>query len=179
MRLDPRVTAFLVMDITDPLCTKRPSCMASVPRIVTLLEKARESGVHVVYTVGPTLPTVILDDVAPRESEPVIRARADKFHGSELDTVLRERGVTTLLLVGTAANGAVMYTAFEANLRGYTVAVAVDGISAEQDATERFVAWQLLNQPGVTNPDNQPLLAERVTLTRTDLVTFEGASSEG
>ena len=30
-------------------------------------------------------------------------------------------------MVGTRSNGAVLYTAFEANAHGYTVAVAVDG----------------------------------------------------
>jgi nicotinamidase-related amidase len=172
IRLEPRMSALLVMDITDPLCANRPRCLASVPRIASLLGQARASGTHVIYTVGPKLPTVILDAVAPLDSEPIVRARADKFQGSELDDLLRDRGVGTLVLVGTAANGAVMYTAFEANLRGYTVAVAVDAISADLEATERFVAWQLLNQPGFTNSDNSPLAAQRATLTRTDLVTF-------
>lgn len=172
VHLDPRATALLVMDITDPLCTNRPHCMTTVPRISALLADARAGGAHVIFTVGPKLPTVILDPVAPLDSEPVVRARADKFHGSELDDRLRERGVTTLLLVGTAANGAVMYTAFAANLRGYTVAVAVDAISADDEATTGFVEWQLVHQPGFTNPENEALAPERVTLTRTDLVRF-------
>jgi nicotinamidase-related amidase len=175
-RLDPQVTAVLVMDITDPLCTKRPRCVASVPAIAGLIERARGSGAPVIYTVGPMQPAVILDPVAPRDGEVVVRGRADKFHGTELDEALRQRGVTTLLLVGTAANGAVLYTAFAANLRGYTVAVAIDAISADLEATERFVAWQLLNQPGFTNADNTPLATQRVTLTHTDLVTFGDAA---
>lgn len=170
--LDPRVTVFLLMDITEPLCTNRPRCVASLPRIAFLLRETRRSGAHVIHTVGPKLPTVILDEVAPLESEPVVRARADKFFGSELDSLTRQRGATTLLLAGTAANGAVLYTAFGANLRGYTVAVAVDAISADHEVTERYVAWQLLNQPGFRNSRNEPLVSERVTLTRTDLVTF-------
>ncbi len=171
LRLDPRSTAFLVMDITDPLCTSRPRCVATVPQIASLLWAARRRGVQVIHTVGRA-PWTILEPVAPQPDEPIVEARANKFHGSEMDSLLRDRGVTTLLLVGTAANGAIMYTAFAANVRGYTVAVAVDGISAGDGVTEAFAAWQLLNQPGFTNVDNEPLAAERVTLTRTDLVTF-------
>jgi nicotinamidase-related amidase len=177
VRLDARTTALLVMDVADPICTNRPSCVASVPRIAALLADARAGGAHVIYTAGLKLPTTILDPVAPLEAEPVVRARANKFHGSELDELLRERGVRTLLLVGTAANGAVMYTAFAANLRGYTVAVAVDAISSDDERTTRFVEWQLVHQPGFTNPANEPLSPERVTLTRTDLVRFADAES--
>lgn len=173
VRLDPRSTALLVMDITDPLCTNRARCVASVAPIASLLDRARQSGANVLYTVGGKPPTVILDAVQPRGSEPIVRGRANKFHDTDLQALLDERGVTTLLLVGTAANGAVMYTAFAANVRGYTVAVPADGISADDAAIEGFVAWQLLNQPGFTNPGNEPLMPERVTLTRTNLVTFK------
>lgn len=173
VRLDPRSSALLVMDITDPLCTSRPRCVATLPQIAGLLAAARRAGMHVIHTVGRA-PWTILEPVAPLEGEPIVQARANKFHDSAMDALLRERGVTTLLLVGTAANGAIMYTAFAANVRGYTVAVAVDGISAGDEVIERFAAWQLLNQPGFTNVDNEPLAAERVTLTRSDLVAFAG-----
>ena len=173
VHLDPRTTALVVMDIIDPLCTKRPRCVASIPRIAALLADARRSGAHIVHTVGPRQPATILDGVAPREGEPVVSGRADKFFDTELNDVLRSAGVETLLLVGTSANGAVLYTSFAANLRGYTVAVAVDAISADDPATEVIVAWQLLNQPGYANPANDPLTPERVTLTRTDLVSFQ------
>lgn len=43
-------------------------------------------------------------------------------------------GARTLLLVGTAANGAVLSTAFAACARGHTVAVAVDAIRSEDPA---------------------------------------------
>ena len=170
--LAPGQTALVVIDINEALCGSRPSCMDTLPRISSLLAGARTHEVLVIHTEGGREPTVFLDPAQPGPGEPVIRARADKFHESRLESTLRQAGVTTLLLVGTAANGAIMYTAFAANLRGYTVAVAVDGISAELDATKRFVQWQLVNQPGFMNAENAPLARERVTLTRTDLITY-------
>jgi nicotinamidase-related amidase len=172
VRVDPTTTALVVMDITDPLCTNRPDCMESVPAISTLLGRARSAKAAVVHTIGPKQPTEILEQVGPLETEPVISGRADKFFDTDLDVVLEARGARTLVMVGTASNGAVMYTAFAANLRGYTVAVAGDAISSGNGSTNAFVLWQLVNQPGYWNKDNEPLLEGRVTLTTTDRIEF-------
>lgn len=76
-------------------------------------------------------------------------------------------------MVGTRSNGAVLYTAFEANARGYTVVVAVDGISGSIPFENTLTQWQLLNQPGFANADNKPLAEKAVTLSRGDLITFK------
>ena len=60
-------------------------------------------------------------------------SRADKFFNTNLDQILKDHGAQTLLAVGSAANGAVLYTTFGAVERGYTVAVATDGISSGSD----------------------------------------------
>ena len=87
--------------------------------------------------------------------------------------ILKNLGVETTIMVGTSANGAVMYTAFEAVQRGYTVVVAEDGISSNNDFATFLTRWQLLNQPGGNNPENKPLEKGRVTLSKTDLITFQ------
>jgi nicotinamidase-related amidase len=176
VELDPRTSALLVMDITDPLCLKRPSCVASIPAIAGLIARARADGTRVVYTIGPKVPTVILSEVAPIGDEPVIRGRADKFFKTDLHGILRATGISTLILVGTAANGAVLYSAFAANLRGYSVVVATDAISGDTSDVEHLVRWQLLNQPGYANPTNEPLMLERVTLSAVDLISFRERS---
>jgi len=173
VRLAAAETALVVMDITDPICLRRPTCVASVPRIASLLAAARAAGVRVVHTVGPRQPTTILDAAAPLPGEPVVAGRADKFFGTDLDALLGKPAPRTLVLAGTAANGAVLYTSFAANLRGYTVVVPVDAVSADDDATQRFALWQLLNQPGMVNPANEAGAPGRVTLSSTELITFE------
>ena len=45
----------------------------------------------------------------------------DKFYGTELAEILQEAGVETVVLVGTAAEGAILNTATGAALRGYNV----------------------------------------------------------
>lgn len=170
--VDPRTTAYLLLDLTSAVCAPNPSCVASLPAAAGLLARARAAGATVVYSQTPAAGSQILPQVAPQPGDPVVTARADKFFGTDLDQILSSRGITTLVVVGTVTNGAVLYTSFEANLRGYTVAVAEDGVSADSSFMMRYGLFQLLNQPGFTNPQNTPLHTDAVTLSKTSMVTF-------
>jgi nicotinamidase-related amidase len=172
--LDPATTALLVLDINSAVCPPRPACLASLPAIARLLGRARAAGVFVGYS--STAGADILPDVTPRDGDPVVTSRAHKFFNTNLDQILKDHGIQTVLLVGSAANGAVLYTSFGANERGYTVAVAVDGISAGQDFDTYLAEYQVLNQPGFNNPTNDPLKPNAATLPRGDLVSFGSAS---
>jgi len=166
-------TAYLLLDLTSIVCTPRPSCVATLPAAAALLKKARDSKAFVLYTDTPTAGSQIRAEVAPQADEVKVTAHADKFFGTQLDEILKQHGVKTLVLAGTSVNGAVLYTAFEANLRGYTVVVAEDAVSSDDPYVVQLSLFQLLNQPGFTNPQNKPLLPNSVTLSRTDLITFQ------
>ncbi len=172
--LDAKSSALLVLDISSTICQPNPSCSATLPAIGALLEKARIAGVPVLYSTTHSAkgPTPLIASVAPKTGEPVVTARADKFIDTNLEELLRQRKASTLVIVGTAANGAVLYTAFHANARGFTVVVAEDGISSPVPVNTTLARYQLLNQPGFTNAANKPLTANMVTLSRGDLVTF-------
>ena len=71
--------------------------------------------------------------------------------------------IQTVIVVGTAAHGAVLYTASEAALRGFKVIVPVDGISADIPYAEQYVAWHMLNAPRI---------GAQSTLTKIDLIGF-------
>jgi nicotinamidase-related amidase len=164
-----------VLDINSAICPPRPACISSVPVVESLLSKARAANVPVIYstTVSPKGPAPMLPSVAPRAGEPVVAARANKFIDTNLEELLKQRNVRTAVIVGSAANGAVLYTAFHANVRGLTVVVAEDGISSGPEFDTFLARYQVLNQPGFPNPGNKPLEAQRVTLSRTDLITFQ------
>lgn len=173
--LDAKTTAFVILDVFNPTCAGRPECVASVPKIAALIQKARAAGVPLLYS--STSPTnTFPPEIAPQPTDTILQPLApiaDKFVNTNIDSVLKEKKATTVLMVGTRSNGAVLYTAFGANARGYTVAVAVDGISGSIPFENNLTMWQLLNQPGFTNADNKPLADKLVTLTRGDLVTFK------
>ena len=171
--LDPATTAFLLLDINSTVCAPRPGCMATVPTIAAFLDRARQANIFVVYSNTTAPGTTIMPEVAPRADDPMVTSSADKFFNTQLDDILRDRGIRTAIVVGTAANGAVLYTSFGANTRGYTVVVAEDGISAPDDFAVLLTRYQLLNQPGFGNPDNEMLRERAVTLSRTDLISFQ------
>ncbi|MBN1643128.1 MAG: isochorismatase family protein, partial [Anaerolineae bacterium] len=90
-------------------------------------------------------------------------AGVDKFHGTALEALLTQRGVRSLILVGTSAHGAVLHTAAAAALRGYEVIVPIDGLSASDAYAEQYTCWHLANSPGTRR---------RATLTRTHWIAF-------
>jgi len=164
--VDPRATALLILDIQSQNCNpeRRPRCVASVPPIKGLLTKARAREVPVVHSLTRRANTSdIIEEVAPLKGEPVVESGVDKFFGTDLEKILREKGIKTVILVGTSAHGAVLHTATAAALREFRVVVPVDGVSAGELYAEQYTAWHLVNAPGTRR---------QVTLTRTDLVEF-------
>ena len=163
---DPKSTAFLVLDLVKQGCSneRRPRCITSVPPVQAFLAQARSKGLFVVhsYTTNSS-PTDFLPEVAPAAGEPLVRAPADKFVGTDLEKILRDKGIKTVIVVGTAAHGAVISTASQAAFRGFKVIVPVDGMSSENTYFEQYTAYHLTNAPGV---------AQQVTLTKFDLIQF-------
>jgi nicotinamidase-related amidase len=165
--------ALLVLDITSVICPPRPTCVTSVPKIAALLKKARDAKVPVIYSQTATAGSTYIADIAPLAGDATVTGRADKFFGTNLEQLLKDKGVETAVVVGSAANGAVLYTAFGLGLRGITTVVAQDGISGDPEFTETLTRWQLLNEPGFANVNNTPLDKGHVTLSTTDRITFK------
>ncbi len=85
----------------------------------------------VIYSIiANSTPADVIKDVAPLADEPSVLSGPDKFRNTDLEKILKEKGITTVITVGTASNGAVLYTASGAALRGMNVIVPVDGMSA-------------------------------------------------
>jgi nicotinamidase-related amidase len=172
--LNPATTALLVFDIVDPICTRQPNCTGHmVPAIASLLARARKAGVTIAYgTRAPTM-SKWLPEVLPAPSDIKIESQAqDRFYNTDLDKLLKAKGVTTLILTGWKVSGSVTYTSVGATLRGYTVVVPVD---ASLDATDFEIAvgrFQILHQHS-SNAENEPLKHGASTLSRTDLITFK------
>jgi len=158
-------TAFLVLDIEERTCNmqSRPRCVESAPRIGAFLAKAREAGMPVVYSLTPKgTPDTILPPAKPLPGEPIVQSSVDKFYNTQLDEILKKLGVSTVIITGTTAEGAVLHTATGASMRGLNVIVPVDGMSAATLYAEQYTAWHLLNAPGTR---------ARAALTTLDAIT--------
>jgi nicotinamidase-related amidase len=165
--LDIKTTALIVMDLVKGSCNdqRRPRCVAQIPAIAKLLNAARAKGMTVIDTTAGSGPVEdILPAVAPKAGETVLTGTvADKFIRTDLEKILKDKGMTTVITVGTSAQGAVLYTASGAALRGLKVIVPVDGSSSESLYAEQAAAWLLSHAPGV---------AQQVTLTTIDMIKF-------
>jgi nicotinamidase-related amidase len=165
--IDLKTTALIVMDLVKGSCNdqRRPRCVASIPEITKLLNEARAKGMTVVNTTAGSGPVAdILPPFAPKPGEAVLTGTvADKFIHTDLEKILKDKGISTVIAVGTSAQGAVLYTASGAALRGLKVIVPVDGSSSESLYAEQAAAWLLTHAPGV---------AQQVTLTKIDMIKF-------
>src|SRR5256885_447136 len=74
--------ALLVLDIRSVICPPRPTCVASVPRIATLVKKARDAKVPVIYSQTATAGSTYIADIAPQLRDATVTGRADKFYGT-------------------------------------------------------------------------------------------------
>jgi len=192
VRVNPDTTALLSLDFVQTTCPRFARCMEGVPAAAAMLAGARASGVLIVHTGSSAqLPEVAPIDGVPgdeanrpverparqpgRSEEIVVPGNGpDKFVETNLESTLRRRGIDTLVIDGFAANRAVMYTAMAATMRGYAVVVPEDASPGIAAGFDELVAWyQLLTQTGRTNANNTPLAPEAVTLSRTDLISFQ------
>src|ERR1700756_4276194 len=169
--LDPATTALLIFDIVDPICTRQPNCTGKmVPAIASLLARARKAGVTVAYGTRPPTMSKWLPEVLPASGDIRIESQAqDRFYNTDLDQMLKAKGITTLILAGWKISGSVTYTSVGATLRGYTVVVPLDATSDATDYEIVIGKYQILNQNSA-NATNDPLKAKASTLSRTDLI---------
>lgn len=164
--VDPKTTALLLLDFVKQSCNmqRRPRCIASLPATKNFLAEARAHHMLVIYsyvnsgTLADTLP-----EIAPKGGEPAVQSGPDKFFNTDLEKILKDHGIKTVIVTGTAAHGAVLHTGDEAAIRGFNVIVPVDGMSAEDAYIERYVAYNFAHAPQVS---------AKSTLTRYSLIKF-------
>jgi nicotinamidase-related amidase len=108
-------------------------------------------------------PADLPKELEPAANEPIVSSGLDKFVNTDLEQFLKRKGVKTVIVVGAAAHGAVLYTASSAAISGFKVIVPVDGISAHLAYAEQYTAWHLMNAP---------IISAAMTLTTLDSVKF-------
>jgi nicotinamidase-related amidase len=159
-------TALLMLDFLHSNCNPEHGkrCMATFPAVKKLLDEARAHHMFVVYSAyGKNTEKNIWADLAPKGHEPFVVAFLDKFIGTNLGKILKGHGIKTVIVVGSAANGAAFGTASSAAQRGFSVIVPVDGISSDDLYAEQSAVW---------NMANAPVISSKITLTTVDRVKF-------
>lgn len=164
--VDPKTTALLMLDFLPSTCNTKhnPRCIDRIPAVKKLLDEARSKGMLVVYTAyGKFTEKAILPQVAPKSGEPFVVSFLNKYFGTDLKKILKDKGIQTVITVGVVANGAVLTTAGASAEQGFRVIVPVDGMASPSLYAEQYTAWHLTHAP---------VIDSRVTLTRADMIKF-------
>jgi nicotinamidase-related amidase len=151
-------SALLVIDVQRDLCP--PEYAPMYPRLRNVIDAAHRAGVYVVYvqnlvlrdgasqsnsetsrrthlgmklvyTVEGTPGAAFVDQIAPGEHDPVVRKhRLNSFEGTDLNLVLRARGIQTIICTGVATHGCVISTSYAAIALDYYVVVVSDCVAS-------------------------------------------------
>ncbi len=167
-KIEPKETAVLAMDFTKQTCTpeRRKRCADQVAKVAKFVAEARGKGALIIYSVAVpnSVPADILPDLAPAAGEQVLPPLGpDKFIGSELEKTLKDKGIKTVVAMGTQAQTSVLHTGATAALKGFNVIVPVDGMSGDTVFPELYTAWHL---------STAARISPKVTLTRFDMIGF-------
>jgi nicotinamidase-related amidase len=167
--VDPKTTALLVLDLMRDNCGARARCLPIVPTVKKLIDQARAHDMMIVYNLtGASKPEDMVDpSVMPKPGDFMIKngRGGDKFIRSNLDAGLKEKGIKTVIITGTSAQGAVATTSNGATGRGYKAVVPVDGTASEDAFRELYGIYHLAG-------GGPAALTQNVTVTRSDLIKF-------
>ena len=174
VKLDPKTTALVVLDYVEDICNNQASCKNKMlPAVTPFMQKVRQAGLTVAYGTRAQNMTKWLPQVAPKAGDiKVINTAQDRFYGTDLDKELKAKGIKTLILAGWKISGSLQYTSVGAMAHDYTVVIPVDTTSAGSEYETTIGFYNVLNS-GNANLANQPLKDKAVTLTRTDLISFQ------
>ena len=152
---------------------------ASIRRIVSLRDVARECGVPVMYTRNVQRQTLKFDgfsaktkrdqtkyldgnpatelvpELKPLPTELVIpKAYASVFYGTPIQSYLVGLGIDTIIIVGNSSSGCCRATAVDAVTRGYNVGCVEDCITDRIEASHKIAMLDIWMKYGdVVNSD--------------------------
>jgi nicotinamidase-related amidase len=140
-----------------------------VPRLSALIAEAKERDIVVAYvndnhgdwTAGRNeLSQAALDGAAPELVEPlvpppdipfIVKARHSVFYGTQLEYMLRQQGVTRLVLTGQVTEQCILYSALDAYVRHFEVVVPHDAVAhIHEDLAEAALRMMRVNMRAET-----------------------------
>lgn len=153
--------AVIIVDMLNDFVTGKLACERAqriIPNIRRLAEAARARGDLVIYSNDAHLPegdaefriwgphaiagtpgAQVIPELAPQPGDFIVpKRRYSGFHATDLNLILQEHGIKSLILTGLHTNICVRHTCCDAFLNGYEVFVPEDGVEAftEKDHVE-------------------------------------------
>lgn len=153
LKLDSKTTAVLVLDLSARCQDPKEVCFQLMGPLAEFLDRTRQSSVPILYTISAAGKGTPLGEVAEplkrRATEPVLYPDAfDKFMGGERRDKLSQLDCRCLVIVGSATNFAVLYTATTAaRIYRYDVVIPLDGVNAKRRYEHEYAIHQLTILP--------------------------------
>jgi nicotinamidase-related amidase len=127
-------TALLVVDVQNGVVASAHGRDAVVANIGSLVEKARQEGVPVIWVqhsdeelVKDTDDWRIVPELTPQEAEPQVQKNyGDSFEDTTLEAVLSAAGVGRLIVTGAETDACIRSTLHGAFVRGYDTTLVSD-----------------------------------------------------
>jgi nicotinamidase-related amidase len=132
-------TALVVIDVQNSVVAEAHERDAVVARIASLVDRARDEGVRVVWVQhsADNLPRgsdgwQYVPELPQGEDEPVVHKRyGDSFEDTDLEDVLAEAAVGHLVVTGAQTDACIRSTIHGAITRGYDVTLVGDAHTTE------------------------------------------------
>ena len=145
-----------------------PSTRDIIPALKNEIKKARDKGIPIIYVadnheeddvefsrmnwpvhaVKGTSGSDIIEELKPEDRDIIIKKTDySAFFSGNLDSVLKELDVDTLIITGTVTHICVLFTAYDGVLRGYNVEVpknCVAGQTEEDDESAFKIMREVL-----------------------------------
>jgi len=151
--------AVIVIDMINDFVTgvfKSDRAAKIIPNIKNMLDYARKQKVPVVYATDAHLPNLdpefsvwgrhaeagswgaeVINELKPQKGDfRVLKRKYSAFQGTDLDQLLRELKVDTVILTGVITDICVQHTAADAFFRSYKIIVPKDCVEAVDSATQ-------------------------------------------
>ncbi len=153
--------AILVIDMLNDFIKGRLKCDRAqriVPNVRKVIDEARKKNIPIIYVKDSHIKGVdyelkiwgehalkgdegseIIDELKPREGDYIIeKRRYSAFFQTDLDLLLRELNVDTVVLTGVTTDICVKHTAADAFFRGYNIIVLEDCVEAFDEESHKF-----------------------------------------
>jgi nicotinamidase-related amidase len=152
--LEAKFTALIIVDMQNDFVRSHGKLYVgrlaekSIPAIANLIRKAREKTVPVVYTkdwhsrgdpefklwgehcLAGSEGAKIVNELAPKEGDITIKkATYDPWFKTNLEEILVNRVVRSLVVTGTVSNICVLHTAAGGAIRGFNIVLPLDCVS--------------------------------------------------
>lgn len=146
-------TAVIIVDMLNDFVTGSLKCDRAqriIPPMQKLVEEARKKGVYVIYSndahikgidkelelwgdhaIAGTPGAEVIPEIAPTDVDYVVpKRRYSGFYGTDLEILLDELKVNTVIMTGLHAHMCVRHTTADAYFRGYRIIVPTDGVES-------------------------------------------------